>query len=209
MLEKMEVGKDAKECFAEMGEYRKMQDRLRGQMMQLDSLEVKKSVEKFRNRYCKATFHEITEQNGFKSTFERIIFSFTCAPLDHSLTLKKTHILQFLNSCFRHFAFAPARGKIGNRFIFDFGLVLLGSHLNITSLSSGATRGVNGCHKQLGSVNLNLTVARSQKDKTLEVIARVYMVSDGNFVITWKIKGILSFSTEVSSLILPRVFIDS
>ena len=49
-LEKMKVGKNAKECFAEMDEYRKMQDGLRGQMMQLDSPEVKKSVEKFLNR---------------------------------------------------------------------------------------------------------------------------------------------------------------
>ena len=102
-------------------------------MMQLDSPEVKKSMEKFRNRYCKATFHEIAEQNGFKSTFERIILSFAYAPLDHSLTLEKTHSLQFLYSIFRHFAFAPARGKICNLFIFDFGFVPLGSHLNVTS----------------------------------------------------------------------------
>ena len=26
----------------------------------------------------------------------RVIFSFTCAPLDHSMSLEKTHILQFL-----------------------------------------------------------------------------------------------------------------
>ena len=133
MLEKMKVGKDAKECFAEMGEYRKMQDRLRGQMMQLDSPEVKKSMEEFRNRYCKTTFHEITEHNGFKSTFERIIFSFPCTPLNHSLTLEKPHSLQFFYSCFRHFSLALARGKIGNLFIFDFGFVPLGSHLNVTS----------------------------------------------------------------------------
>ena len=92
-MEKMEVGKDAKEWFTKMGKYRKMQDGLRGQMMQLDSPEVKKSMKKFRNRYCKATFHEITEQNGFKSTFERIILSFACAPLDHNLILEKTHSL--------------------------------------------------------------------------------------------------------------------
>ena len=133
MLEKMEVGKDAKEWFIEMGKYRKMQDGLWGQKMQLDSPEVKKSMEKFRNRYCKATFHEITEQNGFKSTFERIIFSFACAPLDHGLTLEKTHSLQFLYSYFKHFAFAPAHGKICSLFIFDFGFVPLGSHLNVTS----------------------------------------------------------------------------
>ena len=133
MLEKMEVGKDAKECFTEMGEYRKMQDGLQGQMMQLDSPEVKKSMEEFRNRHCKTTFHEITEHNGFKSTFEGVIFSFACTPLDHSLTLQKIHSLQFLNNCFRHFTLAPARGEISNFFIFDFGFVLLWSHLSVTS----------------------------------------------------------------------------
>ena len=77
--------------------------------MQLDSPEVKKTMEKFRNRYCKTTFHKITEHNGFKCTFERIIFSFVCTLLDYSLTLEKTHILQFLHSRLRHFALAPAR----------------------------------------------------------------------------------------------------
>ena len=47
MLEKVEMRKDAKECFTKMGEYGKMQDRLRGQMMQLDSPELKKGVEEF------------------------------------------------------------------------------------------------------------------------------------------------------------------
>ena len=47
MLEKMEMREDAKECFTKMGEYRKMQDRLRGQMMQLDSLELNKGLEEF------------------------------------------------------------------------------------------------------------------------------------------------------------------
>jgi len=142
ILEKMEVGKDTEECFAEIGEYRKMQDGLWSQMTQLDSLEVQKSIEELRNRYCKTTFHEITKHNGFKCTFKRIIFSFACAPLDHSLTLEKTHILQFLYSCFRHFAFAPAGGKIRNRFIFDFGLVLLGSHLSVTSYAQGLREGL-------------------------------------------------------------------
>ena len=40
MLEKVEVGKNFKECFAKMVKYRKMQDGLWGQMMQLDSPEV-------------------------------------------------------------------------------------------------------------------------------------------------------------------------
>ena len=96
MLEKMEVGKNTKECFAEMSKYRKMQDGLGSEMMQLDSPELQKSIEELRNWYCNTTFHEITKHNGFKCTFKRIIFSFACAPLDHTLSLKETHILQFL-----------------------------------------------------------------------------------------------------------------
>ena len=45
MLERMEVGKDTKECFAEMSEYREMQDGLGSQMMQLDSPELQESME--------------------------------------------------------------------------------------------------------------------------------------------------------------------
>ena len=40
------------------------------------------------------------------------------------------------------FCSSPARWKIGNCFVFNFGLVFLGSHLKVTSLCSGATRGV-------------------------------------------------------------------
>ena len=47
MLEKVKMREDAKECFTKMGEYRKMQDWLRGQMMQLDSLELKKGMNEF------------------------------------------------------------------------------------------------------------------------------------------------------------------
>ena len=98
MLEQMEVGKDTKEFFVEMSEYRNMQDGLWSQVMQLDSLELQKSMEELIHRYRKTTFYKITEHNGFKCTFEGIIFSFACAPLDHSLTLEKTHSLQFLYS---------------------------------------------------------------------------------------------------------------
>ena len=164
-MEKMEVWKDPKECFTEMSKNRKMQDGLGSQMMQLDSPELQKSIEELRYRKCKTAFHKITEHNGFKSTFKRVIFSFACAPLDHSLILEKAHILQFLHSCLGHFALTPARRKICNCFIFNLGLVLLGSHLSVMSLGSGATRGVNGSHRQLENANLNLTVARSQKHK--------------------------------------------
>ena len=76
MLEKMEVGKDTKECFTEMSEYRKMQDGLGSQMMQLDSPELQKSMKKLRNRNCKTALHKVTKHNGFKSTFKRVFFSF-------------------------------------------------------------------------------------------------------------------------------------
>ena len=148
-----------------MSAYRKMQDGLGSQMMQLDSPKLQKSMEKFRHRNGKTTFHEITEDNSFKGTLEGIIFSFARAPLDYSLTLEKTYILQFLHRCLRHFTFAPARREICNCFILDLGLVLFGSHLCVMSLGSGATRGGSGCHKQLESANLNLMVARSQEDK--------------------------------------------
>ena len=94
MLKKMEMGKNTKECFAEMSKNRKMQDGLGSEMMQVKYPELQKSIEELRYRKYKTAFHKITEYNGFKSTFKRVIFSFACAPLDHSLTLEKTHILQ-------------------------------------------------------------------------------------------------------------------
>ena len=150
MLEKMEMGKNPKECLVEMNKYRKMQDGLGCEMMQLDSPELQKSIEELRYRKCKTAFHKVTEHNGFKSTFKGIIFSFTRTPLDYGLTLEKTHILQFLHSRLGYFTFAPARRKICNCFIFDLGLVLFGSHLSVTSSDSGATRGVSGCQKPIG-----------------------------------------------------------
>ena len=146
MLEKIEMREDAKECFTKMDEYEKMQDRLWGQMMQLDFPEVKKRMEEFRNRHCKTMFHEIAEHNSFESTFERIIFSFRCMPLNHSLTLEQPHSLQFLHSRFGHLALSPAHGEISNLLDIKLGLVLFGSHLNVTSsnLGLGATRGASG-----------------------------------------------------------------
>ena len=109
--------------------------------MQLDSPKVQKSMQELRHKYCKTTFHKITEHNGFKCTFKRGILSFACTTLDHSLTLEKTHIIHLLNTCFRHFALAPARGKISNCLTFNFGFVLLGSHLSVTSYARGLREG--------------------------------------------------------------------
>ena len=97
MLKKMEMGKNTKECFTEMSKNRKMQDGLGSKMMQLDSPELQKSIEELRYRKCKTAFHKVTEHNDFKGTFKGIFVSFACAPLDHGLTLEKTHILQFLH----------------------------------------------------------------------------------------------------------------
>ena len=55
MLEKVKVGKNAKECFTKMSKNRKMQNGLRSQMMQLDSPKLQKSIEKFRYVKCKTT----------------------------------------------------------------------------------------------------------------------------------------------------------
>ena len=79
-----------------MSKNRKMKNGFGSQMMQLDSPELQKSIEKFRYRKCKAMFHKTTEYNSFKGTFHRVIFSFACTPLDHALSLEETHILQFL-----------------------------------------------------------------------------------------------------------------
>ena len=76
-----------------MSKNRKMQDGYGSQMMQLDSPELQKSIEKFQHGKCKAMFQEITEHNGFKGTFRRVIFSFPCMPLDHALSLEETQIL--------------------------------------------------------------------------------------------------------------------
>ena len=93
MLKKVKVGKNAKECFTEMSKNRKMQNRLGSQMMQFDSPELQKRIEEFRHGKCKTMFHEITEHNGLKGTFHRVIFSFACMPLDHALSLEETQIL--------------------------------------------------------------------------------------------------------------------
>ena len=110
-------------------------------MMQLDSPKLQKSIEKLRHGKCKATFHEITEHNGFKGTLHRVIFSFPCTPLDHVMSLEETQILQFLHPLIQTFCFSANPLKIGNCFLFNLGFVLLGSHLNVKSLASGATRG--------------------------------------------------------------------
>ena len=171
MLEKMEMREDAMECFTKMGEYRKMQDWLRGQMMQLDSPELKMGVKEFWDRYCETTFYEIAEHDGFKSTFTWIILSFSGTPLNHSLTLEQAYILQFLHGCFGHFALSPAHGEISNLLDIKLGLALLGSHLSITSsnLGSGATRGANGRWtekvKAWGSSDLKMAAARNQMGK--------------------------------------------
>ena len=60
MLKKVKVGKNTKEGFTKMSKNGKMQNGLRCQIMQLDSPELQKSIEKFRYGKRKTTFHEVT-----------------------------------------------------------------------------------------------------------------------------------------------------
>ena len=107
MLENVKVGKNSKECFAQMGKNGKMQNRMRSQMMQLDSPKLQKGIEKFRYGKGKTTFQEVTEYNGLEGTFHGVIFSIPCTLLDHTLSLEETKIFQFLDYCIRHFALMP------------------------------------------------------------------------------------------------------
>ena len=140
-------------------------------MIQLDSLELKKSMEEFGNRHCQTAFHEIAKHDGFESTFEWVILSFSCTPLNYSLTLKQTHSLQFLHSRFGYLALLPTCGKISNFLVVDLGLVHLGSHLSVTSydLSSGATREANerraGKETAWEVLDLPMTAAWNQRAK--------------------------------------------
>ena len=52
MLEKVKVGKNAKECFAEMSKNGRMQDGLGSEMVQLDFPKLQKSMEELRHRKC-------------------------------------------------------------------------------------------------------------------------------------------------------------
>ena len=86
------------------------------------------------------------EDNSLESTFIWAVLPLSTTPLDNGATLELLHVLQFLHGRIRHFTFPPSRGKIRNFLDIKLGLVLLGSHLSVTSknLCSGATRGANG-----------------------------------------------------------------
>ena len=56
----------------------------------------------------------------------------------------------------------------------------------------GLREGLKDATRKLGSLDLKITAARSQKDKTLEVSTRIYTISDGNFVNTRKTNGLFT-----------------
>ena len=144
-------------------------------------------------------FHEISEHNGLKGTFHGVIFSFTSAPLAYALILEETHTLQLLDQWFRHLAFTPTCGHNGDRFLFNLGLVLLGSHLKVTSFGSGATRVAIGFWLRRGECESESDGGQEFKgQKPLEVFNRLYTVFGGNLVNIWDANGffpsLLSFS---------------
>ena len=115
-------------------------------MMQLDSPEVQKSMEKIFNWNLKTAFYKIAENDCLKSTFVWTVLPLSTMPLDNGAILEHLHILQLLNSCLGHSIFLPSRGEIRSFVDIRLGFILLGSHLNVTSenLCSGTTREANG-----------------------------------------------------------------
>ena len=77
-----------------MGEDRKMQNWLRGEMMELDSPMLEKSMEKIRSLDGKAALNKIVEKNDFVRTFIRLVFALRASPLDDGVGLKKAFVNQ-------------------------------------------------------------------------------------------------------------------
>ena len=188
MLKKVKVGKNTKECFAEMSEIERCK-------MDWGVRWCNWIPQNCRTAYKNSDTGSARPRStkSWNITVSRVLFSFACPPLDHGLSLEETQILQFLHHWFRHFAFAPTSWKIGNCFIFNLGFVLFGSHLNITSLGSGATK---GAMDGTGSEQVWIWIRRRpgvQRVKPSQVTRRIYMVSGGNFVNIWEINGFFTF----------------
>ena len=98
-----------------------------------------------------------------------MILPLSATPLDNGATFEQLHVLQFLNGRIGHITFPPSRGKIRNFLDIKLGLVLLGSHLSVTSknLSSGAKRGANERQTEQGNTlrSLDLKMAAAKKRK--------------------------------------------
>ena len=74
-LEKVKMGMDSKENFAQMHKNRNMEDGIRGQMMKLDPPMELQTPQKITNRNSKATLNKGLEQNGLRNLLIRPIMS--------------------------------------------------------------------------------------------------------------------------------------
>ena len=74
-LEKVKMGMDSKENFAQMHKNRNMEDGIRGQMMKLDPPMELQTPQKITNRNSKAMLNKGLEQNGLRNLLIRPIMS--------------------------------------------------------------------------------------------------------------------------------------
>ena len=74
-LDKVKMGMDSKENFAQMHKNRNMEDGIRGQMMKLDPPMELQTPQKITNQNSKATLNKGLEQNGLRNLLIRPIMS--------------------------------------------------------------------------------------------------------------------------------------
>jgi hypothetical protein len=75
MLEETKVWQDANESLTQMCEDGKIKNRLRSEMMQLDSPKSQKRLKEIQDGNNKTVLHEIVKEDNFMGTFVWAIFS--------------------------------------------------------------------------------------------------------------------------------------
>jgi len=155
-------------------------------MMQLDFPKLQKTIEEFWYRNRKTAFHEITKHNGFYGTFHRVIFPLTCAPLDHSMTLKKAHIPGSCTTDWDILLLCQPVERFATASSSTLDLSFLGAILTSRVSARWLQEGQVGI---TGSWEVSIWIWRRLGVKTLGITERVYMVSDGNFVNVSKSNG--------------------
>ena len=156
-------------------------------MMQLDSPKLQKSIEEFWYRNRKTAFHEITEHNGFKSPFHRVISP--PSPARHWITAWLWRRPIFSSSCTAAWDILLL-GQPIERFATTSSSTSDLSFLGAISMSQVSARGLReGLMDIAGSWEVWIWIWRWPGVQTLGITERVYMVSDGNFVNIWKSNG--------------------
>ena len=89
ILEKIEVGLDPQESFTEMDKDRDVKNRIRVQVMHLNTPVMKKAPKEIRNRKTEATKNMRKKDDRFIPSLMRKRFTLRPTPMDHALGLKK------------------------------------------------------------------------------------------------------------------------